>query len=44
MIDGKKQVAGEVFAEGSGEMLLTEMDDATLLEFVKLDIRRATDG
>ena len=45
MITSKRQVAGEIFNEaGAGEMLLTEMDDATLMEFVKLDIRRATEG
>ena len=45
LIERKSQVAGEVFAAGdSAEVLLTEMDDATLLEFVKFDLRRATDG
>ena len=45
MIGRKSQVAGEIFGgKDSGEVLLTEMDDATLMEFVKLDLRRASDG
>ena len=45
MIARKNQVAGEVFAEGdTGETLLTAMDDDTLMKFVKLDLRRATEG
>ena len=44
MIEQKKQTAGEILGgDDSAEVLLTEMDDATLLEFVKLDLRRATD-
>src|SRR5206468_179904 len=43
MIDRKRQVAVEAIGgEGSGETLLTEMDDATLIEFVKLDLKQAT--
>jgi superfamily II DNA or RNA helicase len=45
MITRKSQVAGEAIGEGdSGEALLTEMDNATLLKFVKLDLHQATAG
>ena len=43
MIAAKTQVAGDAIGEGA-EALLTEMDTATLMEFVKLDIRQATDA
>jgi superfamily II DNA or RNA helicase len=45
MIARKSQVAGEAIGgEDSGEALLTEMDNATLIKFVKLDLHQATDG
>ena len=45
MIERKSQVAGEAVGGGEpGEVLLTEMDDATLLKLVALDLNRATDG
>ena len=45
MIERKSQVAGEVFGgENSGDDLLTEMDDARLMNFVKLDLRHAAEG
>ena len=45
MITIKSQVASDVMGEeGAGEMLLTEMDNATLMRFVKLDLQQATDG
>jgi superfamily II DNA or RNA helicase len=45
MIARKSQVAGEAIGgEDAGEVLLTEMDNDTLLRFVKLDLRQATDG
>ena len=45
MIERKSQVAGEAVGGGEpGEVLLTEMDDATLLKLVTLDLNRATDG
>ena len=45
MIERKSRVAGEVIGgEGSGEALLTEMDNATLMGFVKLDLRQATES
>ena len=45
MITRKSQVAGEAIGgEDSGETLLTEMDNATLLRFVKLDLQQATAG
>ncbi len=45
MIASKSRVAGEVIGGGeSGEALLTEMDNDTLLEFVKLDLRQAAEG
>jgi hypothetical protein len=45
MISRKGQVAVEAIGgEDSGEVLLTEMDDATLLRFVKLDLHQATAG
>src|SRR5262249_14597083 len=44
MIARKSQVAGEVHGDAdSGETLLTEMDNDTLLRFVKLDLCQATD-
>jgi hypothetical protein len=43
MIARKSQVASEAIGEGdSGEVLLTEMDNDTLLRFVKLDLNQAT--
>ncbi len=43
MIERKRQVAVEAIGgEDSGEALLTEMDNATLLAFVKLDLNQAT--
>jgi non-specific serine/threonine protein kinase len=43
MIERKRQVAVEALGgEDSGEALLTEMDNDTLLEFVKLDLQRAS--
>ncbi len=43
MIARKSQVAVEAIGGGdSGEVLLTEMDNDTLLEFVKLDLHQAT--
>jgi hypothetical protein len=45
MIAAKRKVAGEVIGGGeSGEVLLTEMDNATLLQFVKLNLHQAVDG
>jgi hypothetical protein len=45
MIARKSQVAGEAIGgEDSGEVLLTEMDNDTLLQFVKLDLHQASDG
>ncbi|HEV3440501.1 MAG TPA: DEAD/DEAH box helicase, partial [Gemmata sp.] len=45
MIARKSQVAGEAIGgEDSGEVLLTEMDNDTLLQFVKLDLHQATDS
>ena len=45
MISGKRRVAGDVVGgDDAGETLLTEMDDDTLLKFVKLDLPRAADG
>jgi len=44
MIAEKAKVASEVTGTGdSGEHLLTEMDDASLLRFVGLDLNRAVD-
>ena len=44
MITRKSQVASEVVdGEGAGEALLTEMDNATLMRFVKLDLQQAAD-
>ena len=43
MIDRKRQVAVEAIGgDDSGEALLTEMDNDTLLAFVKLDLNQAT--
>jgi non-specific serine/threonine protein kinase len=43
MIAQKSLVASEAIGgEGSGEVLLTEMDNDTLLKFVKLDLNQAT--
>ncbi len=45
MILRKTKVANEAIGGNeSGEVLLTEMDDNTLLEFVKLDLRQAIDA
>lgn len=45
MITRKVQVAADAIGEGdSGEVLLTEMDNDTLLRFVKLDLHQATDA
>ncbi|HEX3148895.1 MAG TPA: DEAD/DEAH box helicase [Gemmataceae bacterium] len=45
MITRKVQVAADAIGEGdSGEALLTEMDNDTLLRFVKLDLRQAADA
>jgi non-specific serine/threonine protein kinase len=44
MIARKSQVAGEVVGgENPAEVLLTEMDNDTLLRFVQLDLRQAAD-
>ena len=44
MIQQKSLVAEEAIGgNASGEVLLTEMDDAKLLQFVKLDLRQAID-
>ena len=44
MISSKSQIAGEVLGQdAAGEMLLTEMDNATLMNFVRLDFHQATD-
>jgi non-specific serine/threonine protein kinase len=45
MIAQKSQIAGEVIGSGEGaETLLTEMDNATLMRFVQLDLHQATEG
>ena len=45
MITLKSQIAGEAIGgNDSREVLLTEMDNATLLRFVKLDLQQATAG
>jgi SNF2 family DNA or RNA helicase len=45
MIARKSLVAGEAIGgDDSGEVLLTEMDNDTLLQFVKLDLHRASDA
>ena len=45
MILRKTQVADEAIGGNeSGEVLLTEMDDDTLLQFVKLDLQQAIDA
>jgi hypothetical protein len=45
MIAQKKQVAGEVIGEtDSGETLITEMDNDTIIQFVKLDLRQASEA
>jgi non-specific serine/threonine protein kinase len=45
MISQKSQVADEAIGgKESGEVLLTEMDNDTLLRFVKLDLQQANDG
>lgn len=45
MIAQKSQIAGEVIGSGEGaEVLLTEMDNATLMRFVQLDLHQATEG
>lgn len=43
MIASKSRIAGELVGDGSGEMLLTEMDNDTLLRFVALDLARAAE-
>jgi len=40
LIAGKRALASELLADGA-EVLLTEMGDAELLEFVSLDLRTA---
>jgi hypothetical protein len=43
MIERKTLVAGDAIGgEDSGQALLTEMDNDTLLRFVKLDLHQAT--
>lgn len=43
MIAAKRKVASEVIGDGAtGESLLTEMDNDTLMKFVKLDLAHAT--
>jgi non-specific serine/threonine protein kinase len=45
MIASKSRVASEAIGgEDAGEVLLTEMDNDTLLRFVQLDLHQATDG
>lgn len=45
MIAQKSKVADEAIGGGdNGEVLLTEMDNDTLLQFVKLDLHQAADG
>jgi non-specific serine/threonine protein kinase len=45
MITQKTHVAEEAIGgDASGEILLTEMDNATLLNFVRLDLHQAVDG
>jgi hypothetical protein len=45
MIARKRQVAGDaVGGDEAGEALLTEMDDATLLKFVRLDLNQVAEG
>jgi superfamily II DNA or RNA helicase len=45
MIERKSGIAGQALAgENSGELLLTEMDNDTLLQFVKLDLHQATES
>jgi hypothetical protein len=45
MIARKSLVAGEAIGtESSGEALLTEMDNDTLFQFVKLDLYQATEA
>jgi len=45
MIAGKSRIADEAIGgSDNGEVLLTEMDNDTLLQFVKLDLHQATDG
>jgi hypothetical protein len=41
MLRGKQAVADQIL-EGSGETRLTEMQDDELLQFVSLDLNRAT--
>ena len=38
------QLAGDLFGESGGEVLLTEMNDDQLLRFVSLDINKAVEG
>jgi non-specific serine/threonine protein kinase len=45
MIERKSTVANQAIGgEDSGEVLLTEMDNDTLLQFVKLDLRQASES
>ena len=44
MIAAKTQVAGDAIGGEGADALLAEMDTATLMEFVKLDIRQATNA
>jgi len=45
MIAKKGKIADEAIGgENAGEVLLTEMDDDTLLQFVKLDLHQATEA
>jgi non-specific serine/threonine protein kinase len=45
MIASKSQIAAEAIGGAEpGEILLTEMDNDTLLRFVKLDLHKATAG
>jgi non-specific serine/threonine protein kinase len=41
MIESKKQLSGDLLGGGGGEMLLTEMKDAELLNLVALDLSAA---
>jgi non-specific serine/threonine protein kinase len=45
MIARKSEVASQAIGgDNSGEALLTEMDNDTLLRFVKLDLHQATEA
>jgi non-specific serine/threonine protein kinase len=41
LIEGKKELAAEILAEG-GEPLITEMSDEEILRLVRLDLEAAT--